>query len=417
MVIPLDTAEVADRGTYVDEYRLRAAFLVSSTGDWIYRFALPLIVLELTHSALSTAFTYVIESIPFILIGLVAGNVADRSNRRRLLILCDGCSAVIVGIIALLLATGNPPVFILYAAALALASVRPFYFPTFQGFLVERVDGARRVKTNAWVQGMDSAFNLLGPVVGVALVVTIGAEVAAAINALSFAASALLVASTVKRADLTYLINGVWGNVRSDFVAGLKVIRETGPLWWGTVLMAGTNLALMAAQANLAFLIVGRNESSGTWLGVVVSAQGAGALVGASLAPSLTRRYTVSRLLCMGMGLLAVGLFIPAVQAGVIIVVVAWLVVGFGTSLIVVPWFTYRQEIVSPHLIGRVTSVSRSISFICSPIGAVAGSWVLVTAGRQALFILCGVVQAAVAIATLVTPLGRPPQSASRTAA
>ena len=61
--------------------KLRAAFTISSTGDWIYKFAVPTLILRLTGSAVATAFAYVLEFIPYVIIGPFAGVIADRYSR------------------------------------------------------------------------------------------------------------------------------------------------------------------------------------------------------------------------------------------------------------------------------------------------------------------------------------------------
>jgi MFS family permease len=391
-----------------DDYLLRFAFVVSSTGDWIYRFALPLLVLRLTGSAVSTAFTYVIEFIPYIVIGLFAGNLADRADRRRVLIVCDSGSAVIVALIAVLATTHHPPIALLYVAALVLASVRPFYFPAFQGFIVDRVLVSRRAVVNAWVEGTDSALNLLGPVVGIGVVVVLGPAVASAVNAVSFLLSALLIARTAAsaaRAD--GWLRGVFANVGADFAEGVRLLVRNGALLWGTLLMTAANFATLAVESNLVFVVIGPSERRPAVLGAVFAAQGIGALAGASLAPRLMRRLPVGRLLASGMGLLALALLAPALVHGTVALAVAWLVAGLATSVIVVPWFTYRQDIVPGTVIGRVTSVSRAVSYLTIPLGAVVGSWVVTAFGQSWLFVVAGVVMALVWRGTVVSPLGR----------
>src|SRR5215469_9512386 len=129
--------------------RLCSAFLISSIGDWIYRFAVPTLILGITGSALATAFAYVLEFIPYVIIGPVAGVVADRWNRREILVMCDtgstGITLTIVGITAL----HHLPLLMLYGCALLLACVRSLYFPAFQGLLVETIPGRNRARLNA----------------------------------------------------------------------------------------------------------------------------------------------------------------------------------------------------------------------------------------------------------------------------
>jgi predicted MFS family arabinose efflux permease len=87
--------------------------------------------------------------------------------------------------------------------------------------------------------------------------------------------------------------------------------------------------------------------------------------------------------------------------------VVAWAIVGLGTSFIVIPWFTYRQDIVAPEVIGRVVSVSRAVSYLTMPFGALVGSWVLTGAGTATLFAVAAACQAVVWIGTAASPLAR----------
>ena len=97
-------------GTTVQDsaWRLRSAFAVSSTGDWIYRLAVPLLVLKTTGSAVSTAFAYTLEFVPYIGLGLVAGVFTDRADRRRMMVSCDVLSAVLALGIAIIASFDHP---------------------------------------------------------------------------------------------------------------------------------------------------------------------------------------------------------------------------------------------------------------------------------------------------------------------
>lgn len=388
-----------------DDVVLRGAYIVSSIGDWIYRFALPLLVLQRTDSALATAFTWVLEFLPYIVIGMFAGAVADRLDRRRLMIGDDATAAALVGLMAVFILVGHPPVALLYVMAVLLAAVRPVYFPAFQGFIVDRVVEQRRGTVNAWVQGVDSTLNMLGPVAGLGIVVLAGPGIACAANAGSFAVSSLLICTTGVGA--VKAVPGRWGevfrNVGNDFRVGLRFILDKKVLLWGTILMTVLNFATQAVESNLVYVIAGHGATA--LLGVVFAAQGAGALLGAAVAPATIRRIPVGRTLVFGMFLMAVALALPALAPVVPVIAAAWFLVGVSISLIVVPWMTYRQSLVPGELIGRVASVGRSLSYVSIPLGALFGGWV-VSGGRIVpLFIVAGVIQALVWLGTVLSPL------------
>lgn len=403
------TAAVDTRGLR-DERLLRSAFIVSSTGDWVFRFALPILVLQLTGSAITTAFTYAVEFVPYVVIGLFSGVVADRADRRRLMVVCDVVSAAIVAGIAVICLFDRPPAALVIAAAFLLSCVRPFSFPAFQAFLADRVAPERRASMNAWVQGADSTLSMLGPIAGVAVVTLLGPAVASAVNAVSFAASAILVGCTAVVAGGEKLRSSVRAAIRSvrpDFVAGLRALTANGPVLWGTILLTATNFAQPAVASNLVYIVAGPSASMSLALALVVAAQGAGAVLGAAFAPRLLRRWSTGSLLQAAMCGLAVALLAPAVSQHPVVLAGSWFLAGVATSSFVVPWRTYRQNTVDPAFMGRVVGVQRAVAFAATPVGALVGGWVLTELGAGALFLVAGAVQTLVWLGTRYSPLGR----------
>jgi len=393
--------------------RLRSAFLVSNAGDWIYRFAVPTLILRITDSALATALAYVLEFIPYVIVGLVAGVVADRWNRRRILIICDAASTGITLIIAGIAASHHFPLAALYGCALLLACVRPFYFPAFQGLLVDAVPERNRAGVNAWLQTVNSALNMMGPVAGTAIVAAVGVSLASMINALSFACSAILIY------QIAYIRGpavsqdparaaGALGGVRRDFTEGMRLLWQNKTIRYGTGLMAAANLAGSVVEANLIFLVVKAEGLPKIVFGVIFGAQGLGSMAGAMLAVRLAGRYPAGRLLVSGMGISAVATLLPALAPHWWMMTACWGSEGIATSVVVVSWFTERQRIVAPVAIGRVVSVSRAIAYLTIPVGALLGGWL--AGGADPLRDVLGfaaALQAAVFLGTTLSPLAR----------
>ncbi|MBV8931637.1 MAG: MFS transporter, partial [Kutzneria sp.] len=385
-----------------DETLLRAAFIVSTTGDWVFRFALPLLVLQLTSSALLTAFTYALEFVPYVVIGLFTGVIADRVDRRRLMVGCDLLSAVVVGGIGLLCLLDQTPVTLVYVTAFVLACMRPLYFPAFQGFLAQRVAEDRRPVVNAWVQGSDSLLTMLGPIAGVGVVASLGPALASAVDAASFALSALFIALTAAApvvARTTALGTALRG-MAPDLLTGFRLLFADPVLRWGTILLTATNFAVYAIEANLVYVITEATGQSKLDLGIVVGAQGLGAVAGAALVPRLLRRYSEGFLLSWGMGALAVALLAPVLSANAVVLAPAWALSGVATSLIVVGWFTYRQKVVDAEYMGRVVAVNRAISFTAILPAALLGGWLATDFGSAPLFAVAGVLQASAWLST-----------------
>ena len=443
---------------------LLLAFFVSTVGDWIYRLAIPTLILTITGSALASAVAYMLEYLPYIVIGLVSGVVADRVNRRVLMIACDATSCVLALGIAGLTLLRHPPIAALYAAAFLLACVRPFYFPAFQGFVVDAVPEQRLATVNSWEQTEDSLLSFVGPVLGTAVIAAVGTTSATVANAASFAVSAMLVATIAYRGVRTRpgtgeisanslgeergigepsvhgvgtesdtgglsassvgeepgigepSVHGV-GNepgtgepsvnsVGKDFVEGLRTLWSLRSVFVGTLLMALANLSAFAVEGSLFYLVLTVLKLPPIALGVVFGAQGLGAVLGAVLAPRLLGRFRVGLLLSWGMGFSGLAMLIPAVVPTLVGMLIGWGLEGIATSVIVVSWFTGRQKLVPSESIGRVVAVGRAVAYVAIPFGALLGSALVAgSAPTRTLFLVAGLIQVAVFVVCLVSPL------------
>lgn len=389
-----------------DSIRLRSGLLVSTTGDWVYRFAVPTLILEVTGSAVSTAFAYVLEYIPYIGVGLVAGVVADRWDRRRIMVVCDSISFVLALVIAGI-SLGHPPVAALYLCAFELACVRPFYFPAFQGLLVDTVASDQRSRMNAWTQTVDSGLNLIGPVIGTAIVAAVGVSSATLINAISFAMSALLIYQIhYRRPTSTPTEEPSGRKIGHDFLIGLRALWQIKPIRYGTLLGTAANMAGYLVEGNLIYLGLHVEQLPKAALGLVFSGQGLGALLGAIIAPRLIDRYSTGWLFALAMGGSGAAMLLPAFLPYWWVVVLSCGLEAIATSIIVVSWFTIRQHIVPVEVTGRVASVSRALAFAAIPLGAVLGGFLATTSSPiRTVFGWAAAAQLLVFIGTVRSPV------------
>ncbi|MEY9877488.1 MFS family permease [Streptacidiphilus sp. MAP12-33] len=392
------------------ERLLIGAFTVSSAGDWIFRFALPLLVLARSGSAPLAAFTYAVEFVPYLVVGFVSGVVADRVNRRRLLVACDSLSAVLTGVLAALCAAGAATVPVAVVGALLLSAVRPFQFPGFQGFLAERTAPERRLGVNAWLQSTDSVLSLLGPAVGVGVIAGLGTAWACAFDAASFALSAALITCIPAARRAGAALGSIRAAARAigpDLRCGFRVLAGAPVVLWGTVFLTVTNFCVMAVDANLPYLTSRQPGHGHTALALVFAVQGAGAVAGAVAGARLLPRLGIGPLLGLGMTAMALALLAPALSRSLPVLAVAFLLNGLSASVIVVPWRSYRMQVIPDQYMARVVTVQRTAGFALNPVGALAGGWALGALGAGPLFLCAGVLQALVAVATWLGPAAR----------
>jgi MFS family permease len=177
------------RSLHVRNYRIFAAgAVVSNTGTWMQRVAQDWLVLQLTGSATAVGIATGLQFLPLLLFGMYGGVLADRFNKRRLLMATQaalGLQALILGLLAV---TGAAQAWHVYLLAFFLGCITAVDNPTRQSFLIEMVGRDDLPNAIALNSASFNMARLVGPALAGLLLVWIGAGWVVLINAFSFAA-------------------------------------------------------------------------------------------------------------------------------------------------------------------------------------------------------------------------------------
>ncbi len=389
-----------------DYWLLLGAFVISSAGDWLYKLALPLLVLKLTGSALQTAVIYSLEYVPYLLFAPVAGVIADRYDRRVLLIRADTAAACVVTVLAVLAWLHQYHLWLIYPAAFALSTITPLYQTSVLGLLPGTVPRERLGWANSRMQASQGALDLAGPLAGVAAVALLGIQWSLGLDAASFALAALAVA-LIARIPARAAPAGRL-TIGRDLAEAMRFVRSCPPLLWGAIVAAGSSLGLSMIEANMIVYLVHVRHQPLAAVGVVFAALGLGSLAGALLTPRLLRVFRPGSLIigCVLTG----GSFtaLLAVLPGFLAVAGAWLVVGASTAGFIVTFYTLRHQLVPERLLGRVVVATRLIAFMMVPVAPVIGGAMLAATGEfWPVITVSAAVQIGVALLALCTPLRR----------
>ncbi|RJL32491.1 MFS transporter [Bailinhaonella thermotolerans] len=395
-------------------WMLLAAFLISGAGNWIYRLALPLLVLDLTGSAVGTGALYALENLPLLLFSMLGGAIADRFPRRLVLVTGDVAAAVIASGIALFVAAGARPVWLLYALAFVLASVEPLYYPAFRSLIPSLATPDLLPTVNARVHVAEYGVNAVGPLLAGVLVETVGYEITLAVNAASFALSALLI----------LLIRGVPApesaagrTILGDVREALRYcLRDNPIIRASTLIPMVNNFFVWLLLANVVFYLTTYHSYTPDQIGVVFAMQGVGAVAGALAGARLLRRVPPGLLVAWStaVGGLAMLALIPARHP--LAVGAAWMVQFAAAGASIVSTATLRQWLVPDRLLGRVFATARMIAWSPIPLasllaGVVESTW----HNSHATFAISGVAWLATGVAAARSPLrdARPPEPAT----
>ncbi|MBB5866798.1 MFS family permease [Allocatelliglobosispora scoriae] len=264
------------------------AGLLSMTGDWALRIALPIYVLRLTGSPATVAATVLASLAAGLLLGVPAGICVDRWDRRRVLVATSVLQAV--ALLPLLAVSAAPRAWIVVVVAFAEAALAQFAAPAEGALLPRLVPADRLAAANALNALNNFVARLAGPVLGGAVVATLGLSGAAVLDAATFALAALLVALIGGR----HRADREEHRLRYELVEGLRAVARNriarAILVFVTVISIGEGmmLTLFAAFVTRA-LHAGAREMS--WL---LAAQAVGGIIGSLAATRLTRARPVA---------------------------------------------------------------------------------------------------------------------------
>ncbi|WP_431039018.1 MFS transporter [Streptomyces sp. P6-2-1] len=375
-----------------------ASVTVSSLGDGMRFAALPLLAAELTSDPRRVAAVALAEQLPWLLMSLPAGALADRLDRRRLMWTVDAARTLLVAMLAVAVAAHAVTVPLLLVAGFLLGCGQTVYNGAWSGIVPMLVARQDLVRANARLQsGFVITETLMGAPAG-AVLFGMGAALPFAVDAVSFAVAAALVV-TVRGEFRTGAGPGArtWRGLRRDMAEGLRGL-------WGDVrlrrLCVASGLMSLVSGGLIAVMVLYARRTLGlgeTGFALLVVAFALGGVAGAASAPRLTARLGVPRTLV----LTAAATALAAVCAGAARSgwVAGLCVLGYGAANLAwtVAAVSRRQSLVPSGLMGRVTMAYQMITGTGTAVGTAASGVLAHSLGLRAPFFLGAAVLAATA--------------------
>jgi MFS family permease len=379
---------------------------VSSLGDAVSFTALPLLVLALTGSGLAMGVVGALQTLPDFVFGMVAGALADRSDRKRMMFLADLGRALLTALIPLAVFLGGPTMVVILLVAAPLSMLRSLFLAGYTASVPALVGRSQLGRANAIFETVYSAGYIVGPSIAGVLAAAIGPGPTLGIDAVSFAISSLglFLVNRSLRAPIDRPETRIVDDIREgiEFIVGHPILRSAILLWGISSIVSAPIVAA------LAFRITRDLALSPSVLGIVLTAYGVGTVTGSLAATRIGRRTSVAAVLLAGefaTGLMLVGIAL----AGLVPLVVAFAVfAGIAQSLVLVTYVTVRTAYSPDHLLGRVGSTARVVSLGLQPVGMLAGGVLIdATSGTTAIAvmgtILCVLAMAFVPVRALRT--------------
>lgn len=350
---------------------LWAGGVVSSLGSWLLVLAIPVHMFEVTGSLSATGLTLAAEYLPVLMLGPLAGALADRWDRRRLMIAAGGFQA---GAVATMLAGLAPGCYwVFYAALIAENTGAVLAGPARQARTPEIVGTGRDLSSASALNALGSGvISLIGGPLGAALLTTVGLRVLICADAASYLVAAAAAAVTSRPARRPQRAGSPLRDIGRDLREGLAVLRSqpvARALFPVTTVFLAANASLTAVLFPYCLQRLGGSQQAG----LVLAALGVGYLLGAPALRVLLDR-TPPRGPLAGELLAAAGsylLLFHATSLGAALPAAA--AVGMTGSMVLATSWTALQRAVPQAALGRVSAVFLTGEAAVTLAGSVAG--------------------------------------------
>lgn len=288
---------------------LWVGLFVSLIGDGMYSIGLMTLVKQRTGSSAQMAIVQVCIAVPQLIIGLFAGVMADRLDRRKLMIMADIGRGLIVAVPGVLILLNQLHIWQVYLAAGLLSSVGAFFFPCMYASLPNIVPQSQLTRANSIFQFTFALCSILGYAVGGVIVQFYGAATAMLVDSLSFilcAAAVISIRFTSRATEKRD--NGVMGDLKEGMRYLLSVPVLTGLI----ILFAVLNFCLAPTAITIPTMVYDVLKRKAAGYGLITAGMSGGLLLGSIvLGIGIIRRKglaIVGTIILMGAGLVAFGL-------------------------------------------------------------------------------------------------------------
>ena len=360
---------------------------VSVLGTKVSSLALPLLVLETTHSAAQAGLITSARMVPYLVFGLPAGALMDRWNRKTTMIVCDVARCIALGSVPLAWIWGRLSMMQLTLVALIQGTAFVFFNVAEMASLPNVVEAEDLPQATALDSAAGSAGSLIGPglagvLIGAANTTAAGAVLAYLVDAITYLLSVISLGfiRVPFQSDHT---DGREHTLSGDVREGVRFLWKDSRL--RTLALASWALSFLYAPVSLAMIVLARDQlhASARIIGLIFSLSAAGGLIGAWLAPHIKTRLPFGAVI---IGTIAVqALVTPLVGLATSI---GMMICGWALAFMLDPIFSmastsYRFAVTPDEMRGRVHSIYRLGGYGAEPFGTALGGLLLGILGAR----------------------------------
>jgi MFS family permease len=382
-----------------DGKRFLVAQLMDSLGGGLSSVVLPWLVLDAGGSGAEAGAAFLVSTVPYVLLGLPAGEAGDRHPRRRVMELGVTCQLLAALVIPVVVVVGveadQLPLALIYAAGLGVTAGRVFVDAAAFGAVARLVGEAHFVEGQAALSFVWSMGLLIGPALGGALIGIVGADDALWVQAGGFALALVLIGSI----ELDLGPGDERHEAHAGLGSGLRLVTRQPMLRLLTAVGMAWNLCVNMVYALLVVFARSELGAGGPETGWMLAIGGGAGLVGGVCTPAAHRRFGASRTLRGALIGSAVGTVGLALSTTVWQGTLAFAVLEASGLLFITMLISERQTVARPGEQGRVGITGRMAALLAASAGAILASALVAHIEPSAVFAMAAVATGAVALA------------------
>jgi MFS family permease len=361
---------------------------VSAAGDAVSATAMPLLVFALTGSGLVMGVVGALETGADFIMGTLAGAMADRGDRKRMMFGADLGRAILTALIPLSDLVHGPTMLVILLVSGPLAILRGFFRAGYLSSMPNLVGRSQLARGNGILETAFSASFIFGPALAGFLVTVIGPGPTLAVDAASFAISS--VGLFLIHRDLRAPRDRPPSRIVDDIREGVVYVARNPVLRTVILLFATTSTVLAPVAAAMTFRIVRDLGQSPAAFGLTLTGLGVGTLAGSLYATRLGRDTNVGRVLVVAVLLMGAPLIAAAAIGSLPMLVALTALSGAGEATLTVVYISVRAANSPDELLGRIASTARTAALGLMPIGSLIGGILIDSVGGTGTLVIIG---------------------------
>jgi MFS family permease len=338
--------------------------LISQLGDRVHTLAVIWLVYSWTNSGSTVGLVLIASTLPAFIVSPIAGNILDKYDRKRIMILCDLFRSALVLTLFVLAFLDLLNLTIILAATTLISLGAAFFNPATMSLMPSVVKQNELVHANAFFQLSVNASSAVGFMIGSGLIATIGIPAAFAINGISFLFSAYFLTLITYKQDTVPKQNSFWKDFSEGWTVtkGIPLIRKLlGPI-------IVINFFFSSLFVLIPVFAEGVFNKGSAGLGIMMSSFTLGMFAGALMLSGKGLRIRISYLVVSNLFFIGMAFMIMGVFKQYYLFIMMLFLVGIALNLSNIALMALFQMIVPNEIRGKVFGLLTSASVSSQPI-------------------------------------------------